>query len=72
MKAILANRQDIDGFGTFLKIIPCSHGPHLTGEKTAIAHKTSCLIYYTGNLLHDQALKRLFSKSMVPIINNAL
>ncbi|MBO2720170.1 hypothetical protein GTP09_15325 [Lactiplantibacillus plantarum] len=25
---------------TFLKIIPCSHGPHLTREKTATALKT--------------------------------
>nr|CCC15442.1 putative uncharacterized protein [Lactiplantibacillus pentosus IG1] len=35
---------------TFLKIIPCSHGPHLAREKTATALKTSCLIYYTETL----------------------
>ncbi|GAK48241.1 hypothetical protein LOSG293_220280 [Secundilactobacillus oryzae JCM 18671] len=35
---------------TFLKIIPCSHGPHLAREKTATALKTSCVIYYTGEL----------------------
>ena len=28
---------------TFLKIIPCSHGPHLTREKTATALKASAL-----------------------------
>ncbi|OQQ72857.1 hypothetical protein BUE87_09495, partial [Ligilactobacillus salivarius] len=28
--------------------IPCSHGPHLTREKTATALKTSCSIHYTG------------------------
>ncbi|RHF32637.1 hypothetical protein DW689_09370 [Ligilactobacillus salivarius] len=33
---------------TSLKIIPCSHGPHLTREKTAIALKSSCSIHYTG------------------------
>ncbi|MDU5751140.1 MAG: hypothetical protein E6Z88_09505, partial [Limosilactobacillus fermentum] len=31
-------------------IIPCSHGPHLTREKTATALKTSCSIHYTGKL----------------------
>jgi hypothetical protein len=28
---------------TFLKIIPCSHGPHLAREKTATALKTKGL-----------------------------
>lgn len=27
---------------TFLQIIPCSHRPHLAGDKTATALKTSC------------------------------
>ena len=40
---------------TFLKIIPCSHGPHLAREKTATALKTSCVIHYTGELSVDQA-----------------
>ena len=35
---------------TFLKIIPCSHGPHLAREKTATALKNSCLIHYTVEL----------------------
>lgn len=39
---------------TFLKIIPCSHGPHLTREKTATALKTSCSIHYTGKLKINQ------------------
>ncbi|RWZ04639.1 hypothetical protein EQG51_16625 [Lactiplantibacillus plantarum] len=38
------------GCETFLKIIPCSHGPHLTREKTATALKTSCLVYYTEEI----------------------
>ncbi|MCT4451974.1 hypothetical protein EFS34_08300, partial [Lactiplantibacillus plantarum] len=40
---------------TFLKIIPCSHGPHLAREKTATALKPSCVIYYAGELSIDQA-----------------
>ncbi|TBX36472.1 hypothetical protein EUZ87_16135 [Lactiplantibacillus paraplantarum] len=39
---------------TFLKIIPCSHGPHLTREKTATALKTFCSIHYTGKLKINQ------------------
>ncbi|MCT3578956.1 hypothetical protein EFS16_08715, partial [Levilactobacillus brevis] len=39
---------------TFLKIIPCSHGPHLAREKTATALKTSYLIYYTRKLRDAQ------------------
>jgi len=35
---------------TFLKIIPCSHGPHLAREKTSTALKNSCLIHYTVEL----------------------
>ncbi|ART99266.1 hypothetical protein CCE30_10420 [Lactobacillus gasseri] len=35
---------------TFLKIIPCSHGPHLAREKTATTLKTSCEVYYTKKL----------------------
>jgi hypothetical protein len=38
---------------TFLKILPCSHGPHLAREKTATALKTSCLIHYTGMFIID-------------------
>ncbi|MYU72005.1 hypothetical protein FYM75_09760 [Lactobacillus salivarius] len=56
MSSAPISRKTLIDCETFLKIIPCSHGPHLTREKTAIALKTSCLIYYTGNLLHDQAL----------------
>ena len=54
---------------TFLKIIPCSHGPHLAREKTATALKTSYLIYYTRKL-SDAEVKEWFAlneKRMIKI-----
>ncbi|TAR81930.1 hypothetical protein BV249_14970, partial [Lactiplantibacillus plantarum] len=44
---------------TFLKIIPCSHGPHLTREKTATALKNfRVLIYLTLR-------RKLFAQSII-------
>jgi hypothetical protein len=47
---------------TFLKIIPCSHGPHLAREKTATALKTSCLIHYTRKPRIHQVCKIVITK----------
>jgi hypothetical protein len=46
---------------TFLKIIPCSHGPHLAREKTATALKTFLL-----DLLYKE-IERCPSKRMICI-----
>jgi hypothetical protein len=42
---------------TFLKIIPCSHGPHLTREKTATALKNASIKAIMPNMSEVKTLE---------------